>query len=106
MKFLPTSGFKWVDPKGLTWINILAVVRKDVFSKLILNIWELYNDYPLAPDKTEIKREILSNYQLRIVDLYNTPIDSVKKIEPNFFDKEKRIEAEKMVTKIEKRCTN
>ena len=106
MKFLPTSGFKWIDPKGFTWINILAVVQKDVFSKLILNIWELHNDYPLAPDKTEIKREILSNYQLRIVDLYKTPIGNVKKIVPNFFDKEKRIEVEKMVTKIEKRCTN
>ena len=25
---------------------------------------ELHNDYPLAPDKIEIKKEILSNYQL------------------------------------------
>ena len=27
---------------------------------------ELQNDYPLAPDKIEIKREMLSDYQLKI----------------------------------------
>ena len=89
---------------------------------------------------------MLSEYQLKIADLYNIPIGNVKKIVPNFFDKEKyvlhyhnlqlylrigiktkkihrvlefqwlkpyiefnrkkRIEAEKMETKMEKRCTN
>ena len=47
----------------------------------ILNILrELHNDYPLAQDKIEIKREILSEYQLKIADLL-----------PNFFDKEKYV---------------
>ena len=50
---------------------------------------ELHNDYPLAPDKIEIKRERLSEYQLKIADLYNIPIGNVKKLVPNFFDKEK-----------------
>ena len=44
---------------------------------------------PLAPDKIEIKREMLSYYQLKIADLYNIPIDNVKKVVPNFYDKEK-----------------
>ena len=35
---------------------------------------ELHNDYPLAPDKIEIKREMLSNYQLKIADFHNMPI--------------------------------
>ena len=35
------------------------------------NLQELHSDYPLAPDKTEIKRETLSDFQLRIADLYN-----------------------------------
>ena len=50
---------------------------------------QLYNDYPLAPDKKEIKRETLSENQLRIVDLYNIPTANVKKIVLNIFDKEK-----------------
>ena len=43
---------------------------------------ELHNDYSLAPDKIEIKREI--------ANLYSIPIVDVKKIVPNFFDKEKK----------------
>ena len=45
--------------------------------KLILNIQKNYtrtvhNGYPLAPDKTEIKGEMLFDYKLKI-DLYNIP---------------------------------
>ena len=39
---------------------------------------ELHNDYSLAPDKIEIKREMLSNYQLKNADLYNILIGNVK----------------------------
>ena len=52
---------------------------------------ELNNHYPLALDKLEIKREILSEYQLKINDLCNIPIVIVKKWVPNFFDKEKYV---------------
>ena len=52
---------------------------------------ELHNDYPLAPDKIEIKREMLSDYQVKIADLYNIPTGNVKKLVPNFFDKEKYV---------------
>ena len=41
--------------------NILAIAQKYVFQKLILNF--IKNDYPKAPDKTEIKREMLSDDQ-------------------------------------------
>ena len=50
---------------------------------------ELHNDYSLAPDKIEIKRDIWSNYQLKMADSYNIPIGNVKKVTPNFFDKER-----------------
>ena len=33
---------------------------------------------------------MLSEYQLKIDDLYNIPIGNVKKLVPNFFDKEKK----------------
>ena len=39
---------------------------------------ELHNDYSLAPDKIEIKREMLSNYQLKNADLYNILIGNFK----------------------------
>ena len=31
---------------------------------------------------------MVSDYQLKIADLYNIPIGNVKKLVPNFFDKE------------------
>ena len=52
---------------------------------------ELRNDYPLALDKTEIKKQILSSYQLKISNFHNFPIGKVKKLIPNFFDKEKYV---------------
>ena len=50
---------------------------------------KLHNDYPLAPGKIKIKREMLSEFQLKTADLYNIPIANVKKLVPNLFDKEK-----------------
>ena len=52
---------------------------------------ELHNGYLLAPDKTEIKREMLSEYQLKIADLYNIHIGNIRKLVPNLFDKEKYV---------------
>ena len=34
---------------------------------------------------------MLSDFQLKIADHFNIPIGNVKKIEPNFFDKEKYV---------------
>ena len=43
-------------------------------------MYELHNDYPLAPDKIEIKIEMMSNYQIKIVDLCNVCIGYVKNL--------------------------
>ena len=56
---------------------------------VILKLRDLHNDEPLAPDKIEIRREKLSEYQPKIADLYNIPIGNVEKLVPNFFNKEK-----------------
>ena len=72
-----------------TWINILSILPKGCTLEVDLEypkqLWELSNVYPLSPDKIEIKREMLSEYQLKIADLYNIHIGNVKKLVPNFF---------------------
>ena len=77
----------------MSWINILAIVQKRCILEVGLEypkeLRQLHNDYLLAPDKIEIKREMLFEYQLKIADLCNIPIGNVKKLVPNFFDKEK-----------------
>ena len=94
-KFLPISGFKWIYPKEFDLDKYTSNSSKGCVLKVDLEypkeLQELHNDYPLALDKTEIKREMLSDYQLKIVALYNIPIGNVKKLVPNCFDKEKYV---------------
>ena len=54
-------------------------------------LYKLHNDYPLSPYSIDIKREMLSEYQLKIADLYNIPIGNVKKIVLNLFHKAKYV---------------
>ena len=94
-KFLPTSGFKWIYPKKFDLNKYTSNSSKGCVLEVDLEypeeLIQLYNDYLLAPDKTEIKREALSEYQLKIADLYNIPAGNVKKLVPNVFDKEKHV---------------
>ena len=81
-KFLPTSGFKWIDPKDFDLNKCPSNCSKGCVLEVDLEypkeLRELHINFPLAPDKTEIKRELLSDYQLKIADLYNTPIAKAK----------------------------
>ena len=94
-KFLPTSGFKWIDPKKFNLNKYTSNSSKCCVLEVVLQyskeLRESHNDYPLAPDKTKIKRKILPKYQLLIAEFYNIPIGNVKKLVPNFSDKEKHV---------------
>ena len=94
-KFLPTSWLKWVGPKELNLneytSNNLRRCVLEVDLEYPKELWELHNNYSLAPDKIEIKWEMYSEYQLKIAYLYNIPIGYVKKLVRNFFDKEKYV---------------
>ena len=72
-KFLPTNGFKWVDPKVIDLnkytINSLKECLLQVNLDYLKELQELHNDNPLALDKKEIKQEMLSEYQLKFADL-------------------------------------
>ena len=83
-KFLPASGFKWIDPKEFDLNTYTSNSLKGCVLEVDLEypkeLHELQNDYLLAPDKIEIKKQMLSEYQLKIADLYDIPMSSVKKI--------------------------
>ena len=65
-KFLPTSRFKQLDPKVFELNKYTSNSSKGRVAKVDpeypKELYKLHNDYPLAPDKIEIKREMLSNY--------------------------------------------
>ena len=83
-KFLPTIGFKWVNPKEFYLNTYTSNSSKGCVQKVNLEyrkkLLGLHNHYTFAPDKTEIQREMLSSYQLMIADFYNIPIGNVKKL--------------------------
>ena len=93
-KFLPASGLKWIDPKEFDLNKYNSINSNGCVLEVDLEypkeLQELRNDYPLAPDKIEIKKE-MSEYQLNIEYLYSIPISNVEKLVPNFFDKEKYV---------------
>ena len=72
-KYLTISGFKWIDPKEFDLDKYTSNSSEGCVLEVDLEypkeLQELHNDYPLAPDKTEIKREMFSDYQLKIVAL-------------------------------------
>ena len=94
-KSLLTSALKWKDHKEFDLNKYASNNLKGCVLKVDLEypkeLQELHNDYPLALDKIEIKRKILSKYQLMIADLYNIPIVNARKLVPNLFDKEKYV---------------
>ena len=72
-KFLLTNGFEWIDHKEFNLSNYNGNSSKGCALKVYLEyskeLCELQGDYLLAPGKIEIKREMLSNYQLKIVNI-------------------------------------
>ena len=68
-KFLPTSGFKWIDPKEFNLNKYYCNSSKGCAPEVDLGypkeLRELHNDYSLGSDKIEIKREMLADYQLK-----------------------------------------
>ena len=68
-KFLPTSGSKWTDLKECDLnkytCNSLKGCALEVDVEYSKELRELHIDYPLAPDKIEMKREMLCDYQLK-----------------------------------------
>ena len=72
-EFFPTAGLKWIGPKEFDLNKYTTNSSKgcvlEVDLEYLKELRELHNDYPLAPDTIEIKREVLSEYQLKIPGL-------------------------------------
>ena len=97
-KYLPTGCFKWMTEKQIKNIN-LAKYKEDSRKGLILEVdldypdglHDLHNDYPLAPEKVKVTKDMLSDYCKTIADKYNISIGLVHKLIPTLNDKEKYV---------------
>ena len=82
--FLPAAEFKWIDPKEFHLLD-------EYSNRLILNILKKYMNctlFILLLQKIETKEKLLPKYHTVIANIFNI-IGNVKKLVPNFFDKEK-----------------
>ena len=70
-KFLPTSGFKWIDPEEYDLNKYTSNSLKRCVLEANLEypkeLRKLNSDYPLAPDKIEMKWEMLCEYRLKML---------------------------------------
>ena len=75
MQLLPTETLDWVSPKNFNLDNHSNEIPIDSFLDVDLDYPDelnyLHNDYPLAGEKIKVKKEILSDYQLQIIEHNN-----------------------------------
>ena len=52
---------------------------------------DLHNDYPIAPDKVKVSRNMLSTYFKKVAEKYNISIGLVSKLIPTLRDKKEYV---------------
>ena len=97
-QYLPTGGFRWMTQKQIDKTN-LALYKEDSKKGLILEVdleypnelHDLHNDYPLAPEKVKVTKNMLSDYCKRIANKYRISTGLVHKLIPTLSKKEKYV---------------
>ena len=93
-QYLPMGNFRWMSEKQIKKIN-LGMYGADSKKGLIFEVdleypqelHDLHNDYPLAPDKVKVSKNMLSGYCKKIAEKYNISIGLVSKLIPMLRDK-------------------
>ena len=97
-QYLPTGGFRWLTEKQIEKTNLAKYDEKSK-KGLILEVdleypkelHDIHNDYPLAPEKVKVSRDMISNYCKTIADKYNISTGLVHKLIPTLNNKEKYV---------------
>ena len=93
-QYLPYDGFKWMSEEEISEINF-DLVSGDSNEGYILEVdlehpsdlHDLHSDYPLAPEKSKVSDDVLSNYCLGIAKKYGIRVGEVNKLIPNLKSK-------------------
>ena len=97
-KYLPYGSFKWLSNEELNNID-LGKYKEDSNDGLILEVdleypkdlHELHNDYPLAPEKVKVSKDMLSEYCNKISEKYKIPFGKVNKLIPMLNNKKEYV---------------
>ena len=93
-QYLPTGNFKWMSNKKIKQID-LGKYKADGKKGLILEVdleyprelHDMYNDYPVCPEKVKVSNNMLSGYCKKIAEKYKISIGLVSKLIPTLRDK-------------------
>ena len=97
-QYLPTGGFRWLTEKQIATL-ILDNYKEESKRGLILEVdleypnelHDSHNDYPCAPEKLKITKDMLSDYCKKIANKYNISTGLVHKLIPTLSKKEKYV---------------
>ena len=97
-QYLPTGNFKWMTDKEISKKN-LGKYELNSKEGLILEVdleypkelHDLHNDYPIAPEKVKVSKNMLSTYCKEIAEKYNISIGLVSKLIPTLRDKKEYV---------------
>ena len=89
-QYLPYSGSKWLSQKEISDFYLNSVSENSSIGYILefdleypSELYDLHNDYPLAPEKFEISQNMLSNYCSNLANEDEIKIGGVNKLVPN-----------------------
>ena len=95
---LPTGSFRWMTEKQINNIDLAKYndnSKKGVILEVDLEyskeLHDLHNDYPLAPEKMKVNKDMLSSYCHKIANKYNISTGLVPKLITSLQNKQKYV---------------
>ena len=97
-QYLPTGDFDWLTEQQIEGLD-LTKFKEDCKRGLILEVdleypkelHDLHNDYPLAPEKIKVTKDMLSDYSQKIAEKFKISTGLVHKLIPTLGKKEKYV---------------
>ena len=89
-QYLPINDFKWVKNINEIEQKLMRIKSNSSTGYILevdLDLHDMLNDYPLAPETINMQKEWLSKYCLKIANEHNITTGAVKKLVPNLMDK-------------------
>ena len=94
LEYLPYDEFEWLDDDEIDSIDFNCVSAESYVGYILevdleypSKLHELHNDYPLAPERMRVSKDMLSDYCLSIAEKCDVKVGDVAKLIPNLRDK-------------------